>query len=43
MILNNTDNKKVFEQLLSSELWETVTMNVSYVKKEEYFAQKMWL
>lgn len=43
MLLNNEENKKVLEQLLSSEIGENVSLNITFVKKEEYFAKKMWL
>ena len=43
MLLNNEENKKVLEQLLSNELWENISLNITFVKKEEYFAKKMWL
>ena len=43
MLLNNEENKKVVEQLLSKEFWEVVTISTTFVKKEEYFAKKMWL
>jgi hypothetical protein len=41
MLLNNEENKKVLEQLLSSEIGENVSLNITFVKKEEYFAKKM--
>ena len=43
MLLNNEENKKVVEQLLSKEFWEAVSITTTFVKKEEYFAKKMWL
>ena len=43
MLLNNEENKKVIEQLLSKEFWEAVSITTTFVKKEEYFAKKMWL
>lgn len=43
MLLNNEENKKLLEQLLSTELWETISINITFIKKEEYFAKKMWL
>ena len=43
VLLNNEDNKKVLEKLLSNELGENITMNITFIKKEEYFAKKMWL
>ena len=43
MLLENPENKKLLEQLLSKELWENVEMCVSFIKKEEYFSRKMGL
>ena len=41
VLLNSEDNKKVLEKLLSNELGENITMNITFIKKEEYFAKKM--
>lgn len=43
MLLSNEEHKKMIEQLLSDELWEKISIDIKSVKKEEYFAQKMWL
>jgi hypothetical protein len=43
MLLDNEENKKVVEQILSKEFWEAVSITTTFVKKEEYFAKKMWL
>jgi len=42
-LINNEENKKILEQLLSTELKENITINTTYIKKEDYLAQKMWL
>jgi len=43
MLLTNEENKKLVEQLLSKELWENISINITFIKKEEYLAKKMWL
>ena len=43
MLLNNEENKKALEQLLSEELGENISINTTFIKKDEYFAKKMGL
>jgi hypothetical protein len=39
--IDKEENKKILEQLLSTELKENITINTTYIKKEDYLAQKM--
>lgn len=41
MLLNNQENKKQLEELLSEQLGETVQIQNTYESKEDYFARKM--
>lgn len=43
MLIKNEENKKQIEQFLSKELGETVIIQSTYEKKEDYFARKMGL
>ncbi len=43
MLLNNEENRKQIEQILSEELGKTVHLTISFEHKEAYFARKMGL
>ena len=43
MLLNNEENRKQIEQILSEELGEAVHLTISFEHKEAYFARKMGL
>ena len=43
MLLNNEENKKQIEQILSEELGKAVHLTISFEHKEAYFARKMGL
>ena len=43
MLLNNEENRKQIEQILSEELGKAVHLTISFEHKEAYFARKMGL
>lgn len=43
MLLNNEENRKLIEQLLSEQLHKTIQIFFTYESKESYFARKMGL
>lgn len=43
MLLNNEENRKQIEQILSEELGKTVHLTINFEHKEAYFARKMGL
>lgn len=43
MLLNNEENRKLIEQLLSEQLHKTIQISFTYESKESYFARKMGL
>ena len=42
-LIGNEETKKLLEHLLSEELWENISIRITFIKKEDYLAQKMWL
>jgi hypothetical protein len=43
MLLNNEENRKQIEQILSEELGKAVHLTINFEHKEAYFARKMGL
>lgn len=43
MLLNNEENRKLIEQLLSEQLQKTIQISFTYESKESYFSRKMGL
>ena len=42
-LIENEETQKTLEHLLSEELWENISIRITFIKKEDYLAQKMWL
>lgn len=43
MLINNAENKKLIEEELSKKLGWPIILKITFEKKEDYFARKMWL
>jgi hypothetical protein len=43
MLLQNADNKKEVETLLSAEIWDPIIINFIFEAKEAYFARTLGL
>ena len=43
MLINNAENKKLIEEELRKKLGWPIILKITFEKKEDYFARKMWL